>query len=166
MRLPMIAAIVEKSYNVIIVGYRGYGPSEGAPSENGLKIDSQAIMNHVFENLNDKIDTTKIILMGRSLGGAVAIYAQGTYTYPIKGLILENTFTSISDLVDKIFPFVSRIKWLLLRNHWESKNIIGKIKCPIYFIMAEKDELIPLSQMQQLIEISRNTGSTGLIKTV
>lgn len=151
MRLNLIKELVFRfEYNIIIVGYRGYGLSEGTPSEDGIKLDGQAIMNYVFTELVSKIDTTKVYIMGRSLGGAVAIYLQSTFNYSIKGLILENTFLSISDLVDKLFPILKPFKNLLLRNRWESKNLIMKIKVPILFIMSDKDELVPYEHMKTL----------------
>ena len=68
------------------------------------------------------------------------------------GVILENTFTSIDDMVDKIFPYVSMFKSLILRNHWRSIDIIHKIKVPILFIIASKDELVPPEMNIKLFE--------------
>ncbi len=70
--------------------------------------------------------------------------------YDIKGLILENTFTSMSDLIDRIFPFLKHVKKFLLKNHWPSKNRIKNINIPILFFMSAKDELIPIEHMKEL----------------
>jgi abhydrolase domain-containing protein 13 len=58
--------------NVFILSYRGYGNSEGSPSEKGLMIDAEAAIEYLYK-LN--IDKTKVFVFGRSLGGAVAIFA-------------------------------------------------------------------------------------------
>ena len=58
----------------MIVGYRGYGPSEGTPSEPGIMLDSEAIVDYIFTDLKDVINTKNIYMMGRSLGGAVGLY--------------------------------------------------------------------------------------------
>ena len=100
--------------------------------------------------------------MGRSLGGAAAVYAQAKLNYPIKGMILENTFLSMGDLVDTLFPIFKYIKNILLKNHWETKNLIDKIKKPIFFIMADKDELVPYEHMLELVK--RSTGNSVLIR--
>ena len=68
------------------------------------------------------------------------------------GLILENTFTSIDGMVDKIFPYVSAFKGLILCNHWKSIDIIDKVTCPILFIIADKDELVPPVMNYELFE--------------
>lgn len=165
MRLPFISSMVKTlNINFIIFGYRGYGPSEGEPSEKGIKLDSEAIVQYVFNNLKDTIDTNNIYLMGRSLGGAVAVYVQNKLNLNFKGMILENTFLSISDLVDRLFPVMSYIKNILLKNFWETKNIIANIKLPIYFIMSDRDELVPYEHMLELVKLS--TGKSSYIKKV
>lgn len=63
---------------------------------------------------------------------------------------MENTFTSIDDMMDKVFSFLSPIKSIVLRNHWRSIDIISKIKVPILFIVATEDELVPPSMTKML----------------
>ena len=64
--------------NVFAVSYRGYGYSEGKPSETGLMRDADAVMHYVYTQL--PVDRRKVFLFGRSLGGAVSIYAASKYT--------------------------------------------------------------------------------------
>jgi len=135
--------------NVFAVSYRGYGYSEGTPSEEGLKLDAQAAIKYVFEETS--VDKNKVFLFGRSLGGAVAIYAASKFQeYPVKGLILENTFTSMPKLVDHIMPKISFMKGLILKNFWDSQSLIGNLECGILFISGTNDELVPPVHMQQL----------------
>lgn len=108
--------------------YRGYGLSTGAASEKGLKIDAECILNYLAEH--PKVKKTKLVLYGRSLGGAVAIYAA---TLPIAkemvaGVVLENTFLSIPKLIPRyvFFFFFTILKcqffvafiltWLIQKN--------------------------------------------------
>ena len=71
-RLACIEALYfELEVNVLIVGYRGYGHSQGSPSESGLELDAEAIFKYALENKD--INNLKIFLFGKSLGGAVAI---------------------------------------------------------------------------------------------
>jgi pimeloyl-ACP methyl ester carboxylesterase len=165
MRLNLINELVKNlNVNIVIVGYRGYGPSEGIPTESGIKLDGEAIMKYVLVDMRNKIDTNNVFIMGRSLGGAVAINTQGIYKFSIKGLILENTFLSIGDLVDRLFPIVKPLKNILLNNHWESKKLIGNIKVPIFFIMSDRDELVPFEHMLKLKSLSEN--NSKFIKSV
>ena len=97
----------------MIIDYRGYGNSEGTPSEGGLKLDAQATLD--FISKREDIDQTKLYVFGRSLGGAVAVQLCMDPIVPIKGIILENTFTSIPDMMDELFPVVSLFKRYGLR---------------------------------------------------
>ena len=138
--------------NCVIFGYRGYGKSEGTPSEEGLMQDGLAMSKFVFEDKEaDKyIDKEQVFLFGRSLGGAVAAKVALDMSFPFKGIIIENTFTTLADLVDVMFPFLKYFKKYLLRAKFETINIIGKIKRPILFCRSENDELIPKIQMDTL----------------
>lgn len=157
-RLPNI----EKMYkhvkcNIMILSYRGYGNSEGAPSESGLIIDGITTMKYVYQNAADLgVNLKKLFIFGRSLGGAVAVQVAAEYHEKIGGLILENTFTSIGDLVDTLFPFLSypALKNYMLRLKWETKLKISKITCPILFLEGKEDEVIPHEHMKKLFQLA------------
>lgn len=141
--------------NVLTVSYRGYGESEGEATEEGLKMDISAILNWAFERSD--IDTGKIVVQGRSLGGAAAIYAVQSCELPVfpnqvKGLIVENTFLSVYDVVGDIWPHIAVLRPVLLRNYWPSFKRIASISCPILFVSGEADELIPPYHMRKLHE--------------
>ena len=97
-RLPNIQLLFDDSkVNVVIVGYRGYGHSQGSASEYGLQLDSEAVLDWTVNWSN--VDNTKIFVYGCSMGGAVIIYLSTKRQHDICGIILENTFTSISKLL-------------------------------------------------------------------
>lgn len=130
MRIPFIKQLHERTNSdVLLVAYRGYSDSEGVPSEEGLQLDAQAIMEYAV-SLKAKAlaegNIKDIYVLGRSLGGAVSIYiaTQPAYKNEIKGLILENTFTSIQDMVKVLFPPLAHLKFLH-RNFWPSRERIG-----------------------------------------
>lgn len=80
---------IEKMYNKVkcnflLIAYRGYSLSEGFPSETGIKQDGLAIMDYIFTR-SDVIDTSRIYVHGRSLGGAVAIHSLASGDFKVKG---------------------------------------------------------------------------------
>jgi len=157
-RLPYIEYVIKNlQMNLIIFGYRGYGKSEGTPSEKGLILDGSAISHFVFEDeeMGKYVDRDQVFLFGRSLGGAVAACVALDMSLPFKGVIIENTFTSLGDLVDIIFPPLKYIKDFMLKTKFETAKIIGKIKRPILFCRSENDELIPKSQMDTLYNLAK-----------
>ena len=135
--------------NIFVVSYRGYGNSTGTPTEVGLMSDARATLEYVFNKL--KIDTSKVFIFGRSLGGAVTIYS-ATLEYPVRGIILENTFTCIGDMVSAIMPKLAWLKFLVLRIDWPSEKRMASVKCPILMISGGQDELVPPRHMERLRE--------------
>lgn len=70
--------------NFLLVAYRGYSQSDGIPTEEGIKMDGIAIMEYVMTQ-TDVIDTSNVYVMGRSLGGAVAVHALASLAFKVRG---------------------------------------------------------------------------------
>lgn len=161
--------------NILILSYRGYGFSDGTPDENGLCIDAMTAYQWLQQNTT--IDRRRIFVFGRSLGGAVAIalcnqLCSTTITdrhtidnnesmrnihsgTGLCGMIIENTFTNISDMAQCMFPFLRFNKLIisyLLTLKWYSIDTIQSIPCPILFISSTNDEIVPEYQMRQLYD--------------
>lgn len=74
----------------------------------------------------------------------------------IKGLIVENTFTSIGDMVDQLMPFVAKFKFLIQRLFYPSIDRIHKVTCPIMFVRGMKDEIVPNHHTERLYNAATN----------
>ena len=123
LRLDYFEQLYERTdSDILAFSYRGYSDSDGVPSETGIKADTHKIMSYVKKNLSEKyLSKDGIFLLGRSLGGAVAAEAFfDEHADIIDGIILENTFTSISDMVDIMFPFLAPIKEYVLKIGWDT----------------------------------------------
>ncbi|THU81702.1 alpha/beta-hydrolase [Dendrothele bispora CBS 962.96] len=140
--------------DTLLVSYRGYGHSEGRPSEKGLRRDAQAALNYVLAD--PELSQKPIVIHGHSLGGAVAIDLVSRNSSQTQGLIIENTFLSIP-LVVKDLPFLRHLT-LFIHQTWESQERILKIPrtTPILMIGGKKDDVIPEKHMRELWKISRN----------
>jgi abhydrolase domain-containing protein 13 len=153
LRLPNAVQMMQYlNVNILMVEYRGYGNSDSvSPSEAGLKLDGQGALKFVLDH--PKIDNSKIILFGRSLGGAVAFdvarYAQSN-NIPIAGVIVENTFTSIAAMVDHLMPVIAVFKGLILKMRWDSLSIVPDLTCPVLYLAGAKDQLVPHKHMLAL----------------
>lgn len=101
-RVP-IAKVLEENLgcNVFMLEYRGYGLSTGTPDENGINIDAQTALDYIRKQ--KETEGGKIIVYGQSLGGAVAIQlvAKNQEDDDIAAMILENTFTSIREMIPR-----------------------------------------------------------------
>ncbi|MDH5395267.1 MAG: alpha/beta hydrolase [Gammaproteobacteria bacterium] len=123
--------------NSLIIDYPGYGESEGSPSEKNLYDSADAAWQYLMTEKKTKAE--KIIIFGRSLGGAVA--ADLASRVNAGGLILESTFSSVRDMVSILFPGVSNL--IYLRYSFDTLNKIKKIKSPVLVIHSPGDEVIP-----------------------
>ncbi len=143
------------------MAYRGYSDSEGVPTERGLQLDSLAIIRYAVKYRAESITkgyNKDIYVYGCSLGGAVAIYAISASAYKslMKGLIIQNTFTSFPKILKVLFPYFSILS-ILSKNKWNSIDRMRFIKNPILFIRSLKDKLIPPIQMLELFKAAKNS---------
>ena len=135
-------------WNVIMVDYRGYGLSEGTPTIETTLLDAHAIMDYVLSM--KEIDQTKLYIFGASYGGSVAIYSATQYQQYLKGLIIQNTFTSFKDTVEVMFSFIKPIVPILVKLDIPSDKRIDKLTLPIMYIVGLKDDLTPPWMMMKL----------------
>lgn len=137
--------------SVFIYSYRGYGNSEGSPSEKGLKLDADCVISHLStDSFHSK---RKLVLYGRSLGGANALYIASKFRDLCDGVILENTFLSIRKVIPYIFPLLKRFT-LLCHEIWNSEGLMGSCssETPFLFLSGLKDEIVPPFHMRKLYE--------------
>ncbi|KAH9830185.1 Alpha/Beta hydrolase protein [Rhodofomes roseus] len=152
-RIPLAKVFYMKMRcNVFMLSYRGYGHSEGAPSEKGLQTDAQCALD--FIRAHPFLSKSPIILYGQSIGGAVAIDLASRNAHAIRALILENTFTSLPRLVPSAFPFLGPFAFLC-HQKWDSASKVPLIPrgIPILMLSGAHDEVVPREHMLDLWEI-------------
>ncbi|MFC1514453.1 alpha/beta hydrolase [Candidatus Omnitrophota bacterium] len=137
-RLEIIRILHELNLNVFIVDYRGYGKSEGVPSEQGLYQDVRAAYDHLLNVRTISADT--IVIYGRSLGGNVGVDLASKVR--AAALISDSGFSSARDMAGVIFPLVPA-HWFI-RSKFDALSKIKKITCPKLIIHSRDDEMIPL----------------------
>ena len=130
--------------SLLLINYRGYGESEGRPSERNLFQDTLTIFDHIGSQSG--VDKNKIYVMGRSLGAAMAVYLASQRN--IKGLILITPFDSALNLAKKHYPYLPIS--LLLKHPFNALAIVPKLKMPLLGMIAEKDAVVPLQNSLNL----------------
>ena len=123
--------------NCFIFDYRGYGESQGAPSENGTYLDARAAYRWLTKKKS--VAPQQIILFGWSLGGSIAAYL--ATKSKSAGLVIENAFTSYSAIGQKFFPYMP-VK-LFARFDYPTIDYVRKVTCPVLVIHSKNDEIIP-----------------------
>jgi len=133
---------------VFIFDYRGYGQSEGTPTEEGTYQDAEAAWRYLIETR--QVDPSQVIVFGRSLGGAVASWL--AQSHRPGALILESTFTSLPEVAATHYPYLPLR--FLLRFQYSTAEYLGRIDCPVLIVHSRDDEIMPFSHGRQLFEMA------------
>ncbi|KAJ6577035.1 Alpha/Beta hydrolase protein [Mycena vulgaris] len=147
---------VMRRCNVLMLSYRGYGDSQGIPSEKGLRLDAQAALDHL--TADPDLSATPIILHGTSLGGAVAIDLASRNPSAISAIIVENTFESLPRVV-RAWPVIGPFSFLCFQK-WNSAAKVPLIPptTPILMLSGTQDEVVPKKHMETLWAIAQKRG--------
>ena len=134
-RIEKLKFFKELGCNVFIFDYRGYGRSQGRPSEKGLYLDVKAAYEYLVAQ---GITANNIIGYGESLGGAVIIDAASNNI--MAALIVDSSFSSARDMIKTIYPFMPH--WIFAGKFYSIKKI-KTIRIPKLIIHSINDEIIP-----------------------
>ena len=133
-------------WTIVAVNYRGYGASEGAPSERALTADAVAIFD-AFAQRGD-VDVTRIVVLGRSLGTAVAVYVAAER--PVRGVILASPFDSLIAVGRLHYPWLPVS--LLLRHRFDAATLARRNRMPLLAIVGERDTIVPPARSRALFD--------------
>lgn len=157
-RAENIDLLVRKTgLSVFIVDYREYGKSGGEISKAGTFIDADASYEYLVKERG--VDPENLILFGRSLGSALAVYLASKRHAAY--LIIESAFTSSDDVADLYFPFLKH----LVRSSadYTTDRLMGAITIPKLVIHGENDEIIPLWMGKRLFDLANEPKEFYLI---
>jgi hypothetical protein len=141
--------------NILMMDYRGYGKSTGVPTEKGLQLDGEAVLNYALKH--PRLSKSPMVVFGRSLGGAVCMYLAEKFPSEVAAVIVENTFLSVGAMVDILLPFLRPLKPYVLKIKWDNDRKIPQVKQPILFISGDSDQLVPPFHMKQLYELATSS---------
>jgi len=143
--------------SVFAFDYRGYGRSEGSPSEAGLFIDVRTAYRYLIEVLGTA--PSRVVLLGHSLGGAVAIDA--AQDLPVRGLVVQSSFTQTRDMARAFYPELPL--HLITRNCFRSIEKVGDLSIPKLFVHGDADETVPIELGRQLYDAAAEPKSFLLV---
>ncbi len=130
--------------NVLAFDYRGFGESDGRPSEQGLYTDAEAAYRWLREVRG--VPAERIVLFGHSLGSGVAIELASRV--PAAALVVEGAFTSVPDRGRELYPYVP--VHLLASERFASIEKVGRLAMPKLFLHSPTDDVIPFAHGERL----------------
>jgi hypothetical protein len=134
--------------------YRGYGKSEGTCDEQGILADGRAAQAWLAQRAG--IRPGDVVIVGRSLGGGVAVDAAATVG--ARGLVLERTFTSMPDVAALHYPWLP--VRLLMRTQYNSREKIAQYHGPLLMSHGTSDDVIPYEIGRQLFDAAPSKRKT------
>jgi uncharacterized protein len=135
--------------SILIFDYRGYGRSQGKATVAGAFADARAARTELAKLA--KVNESDIVLMGRSLGGAIAI--QLAADAPPRGLIVESSFTSLREVAAEHFP---KLAWLVPKNKLHSAQAISEVRCPLLQSHGDADRVISYESGRKLFAAAKH----------
>jgi fermentation-respiration switch protein FrsA (DUF1100 family) len=126
--------------------YRGYGESEGTPTEAGLYRDADAAYRYLRDSL--AVPAERIVVFGHSLGSAVAV--ELVSRVPAAGLVLDGALISVIERAQEVFPYAP-VRWIAA-SRYPSIERVGSLSLPKLFLHAREDEVIPYRHGRRLFE--------------
>ncbi|MDW8323292.1 MAG: alpha/beta hydrolase [Burkholderiales bacterium] len=136
-RLELIRILHDLGLAVLIFDYRGYGRSEGKPTEAGTQRDALAAWRHLTEVRG--FSPERIVLHGQSLGAALAAWLASRQR--AGALILESAFTSVPELAAELYPWLPARH--LARFRYDTRAALSAVRCPVLVVHSRQDEIVP-----------------------
>lgn len=135
-----------RAWSIIGLNYRGYGHSEGKPSERELVADGVLLFDAVAAH--EDIDASRIVIVGRSLGTGVAV--QVAAQRPAAGVILVSPYDSLVEIGKRHYPYLP-VSWLL-RHRFDSVSAAPGVKAPLLTLVGTQDGIIAPARSRALHE--------------
>jgi uncharacterized protein len=148
--LPLGPMARRAGYNILLLDYRGYGLSEGRPSEKGIYRDGEAALRYLRSRPD--VDPDRIVLWGRSIGAAVAVHLAAEE--PVVGVVLESSFTSARELLREGGYWFLFALSLAASYRFDQAAKIGRVSAPILVIHGTDDEIVPIELGRRLYELA------------
>jgi uncharacterized protein len=157
-----VAWLPAAGYNVLALDYRGYGASEGTPSLAGVQLDIDAAMLHLLARPD--VDPDRIVIIGQSLGGALAIHytAHSAYRSHIRAIIIDSAFSDYRLIVKEkmaglflTWP-LQWLPWLTIDNNYSPAASVSALSpIPLLLIHGDRDVVVPQHHSLRLFELAQ-----------
>jgi pimeloyl-ACP methyl ester carboxylesterase len=159
-RVPLLRGLADLGFGYVAIDYRGFGNSEGSPSEQGFYSDARETMRYILEDLH--IPLNSVSIMGESIGTGVAV--QMATEYRVSSLFLQSPYTSLPDVAAGSF-FWLPVHWLM-EDRFENITKIGSVDMPVFVLHGERDSTIPVSHGRKILATAKEPKESAFLTDV
>ncbi len=142
-RADHLVAICEAGSEILIIDYRGYGKSDGSPTEAGMYRDAEAAYQYLLEQ---GYEADRVLIHGESLGTAAAVDLAARKA--CAGVILEAPFPSARAVAQTVLPFIGP----LVTSGLETASKIKQVEAPVLIMHGDRDEVIAYRLGREVFE--------------
>ena len=147
-RLQSLLIFNQLGLDVLMIDYRGYGQSSGKAGEEGTYLDARAAWDYLVEKRN--VAPGDIVIVGRSLGGAVGAGLAAQPGIRPAGVVIESSFSSGEDMGRRLYPVLPVS--LITRIRYPVKEFVADIEAPLLVVHSRDDEIIPFDMAKTVFE--------------
>jgi hypothetical protein len=158
-RVMHAALLSAAGFDVLLFDYRGYGRSSGRPCELGTYRDAHAARLALLAR--SEVDPARVLYLGESLGGAVAL--ELALEYPPAGLVLMSTFTSVRDMARRHYPILPSG---VVPDAYPSLRRVRQLRAPLLVLHGDRDEIVPLFHAEELFDAAPEPKQLHVIEGV
>ena len=133
--------------SLLFVNYRGFGESDGEPSQQAMTADALAIYDQIRERLG--VPPDRIFPVGRSLGSHMAAHIAAHR--PVGGLVLVTPFDSVREVASDVYPYIIGVR-LLLQHPFDTVALSPQVRAPTLFLVAGKDTYVKRERTDALVQ--------------
>ena len=144
-RILHATVLTAVGFDVLLFDYRGYGQSSGRPGEQETYRDARGALTCLLRQPD--VDASRVLYLGESLGGAVAI--ELALAHPPAGLVLLSAFTSVRDMARVHYPLIPTA---LVPDAYPSLRLIGLLRAPLLVLHGEDDAIVPVEHGRALFD--------------
>lgn len=145
-RAENLQLLASRGIAALLFDYRGYGKSDGKPSEQGLYRDAAAAYRYLTEERG--VEPWRVICFGRSLGAAVAL--RTALEKPTAGLVMESAFESVPAMAREMWVFAPIAPFA--RNRYDNLSRVKALDVPLLMVHGSRDSLVPIEQGRRVFE--------------
>jgi fermentation-respiration switch protein FrsA (DUF1100 family) len=152
----------DRGYNVFLLDYRGYGSSGGDPTLAGAQDDITSALAWLLQRPD--VDPRRVVVLGQSLGGALAIYnvAHSPYRAHIRALVVESAFSDYHSVVrEKLadfwltWPLQYPLSWTIQNGYTPLDSVADISPIPLLIIHGDQDRIVPYVHGERLYAAAR-----------
>ena len=143
-RLGIMGRLHKLGWSILLLDYRGYGGSEGDPTQEGLIQDGVAAAKWLRESRPDD----RMVFFGESIGASVAIQV-AAIDRP-DAMVVQNGAYSILEVAKGHYPFLP-VSWIM-KDTWEARGTIERLDVPMLFIHGRQDRIVPIEHGRALYD--------------